>query len=133
MSNDLAYAAGFMDADGCISLYANKGAYRPSIEIAQVTKAILVIIQGILNAGGRIYTRPRSNKCRDAYVLSYFPKETRTVIERLAPYLKVKHKQAKLLASYFEVVDNAEHRDGAKKPKLRKIKAEFTRLNKRGR
>lgn len=128
---ELAYICGFIDADGCIALYKNKGGYRPSIEIAQVHLPILKWIKDKLGYG-RIYTREGKGKNRTAYILSLFPSEVRSILPIILPYLKCKNVQAELLLKYFDVVDTSVHRDKTKLHKFKSIKNKFDKLNKRG-
>jgi len=128
---ELSYIAGFIDADGCIALYKNKDAYRPSLEIAQVGKPILEWIQSKIGCG-KIYKIKRGVNNRQAHSLSVFPTELKEFLPAIIPYLKIKGRQAKLIMEYFDVIDSHTHRDKAKRPKLKKIKAEFNKLNKRG-
>lgn len=131
-SKDLSYIAGFIDADGCIALFKNKNAYRPSIEVAQTQLPILKWLQKAIGFG-RIYKRLGKGRNNDAYILTLFPNECRKFLPIILPYLKVKHKQAVLVLEYFNIVDGTYHRDSAKRAKFTRIKGKMNKFNKRGR
>lgn len=105
---ELAYIAGFIDADGCIGTQQVKGRsgkiHRyPTLSASQKTKEVLVFVQHIL--GGQITIRPGNPKglsTTPTYVWRLTGKERiLEALQRLLPYLIVKHEKAKHAVNQF--------------------------------
>lgn len=102
----LEYIAGFVDGEGCISVHENRAWLvqsangRPRIvmqvAIANCNKAILRQIQK--QHGGAICTTTQKNpNAKKGYSLRISEQAGCRFLEKILPYLRVKHKQAKLM------------------------------------
>lgn len=101
---DLAWAAGFIDGEGCIGVYGrtdNRGSYALRLSVAQVDPRPLLVLQSMF--GGRIrQTKPRGSKSRPASVWELHNWEARDAITAILPYLRGKQEQAELALKFQE-------------------------------
>lgn len=94
---DIAYAAGFFDGEGCISI-AKNGAV--DIRIVNTSKAVLVRLQSCF--GGSITDRAQKvNKSQYAY--SLYGEEGIEFLTVLKPYLIEKAPQVDTILEYYEL------------------------------
>lgn len=126
----LAYIAGFVDGEGCISLGSrNKNnSTRVTIEIAQNKREVLDWIVSELGFG-RVYTK--KYKHGNTYCLSIFAKEGRIFIPLIFPYLIVKSKQAALLLKFYSIIDNKTYKSKEREILINSCIKNFRELNKR--
>lgn len=105
---ELAYIAGFIDADGCVGTHRVKGRSGkfheyPTLSASQKTKEVLVFLQHCL--GGKISIRPGNPQALSTtptYVWRVTSKEKiLTILELLLPYLIVKHEKAQHAVNEF--------------------------------
>ncbi|MBA7610085.1 hypothetical protein ES703_17290 [subsurface metagenome] len=99
-SEDLAYLAGYIDADGTIGLHYHKKKkeYQPKLEITASRRDILEELQAIAGCEGYIATVSRPDKSkRDYSRLMYSARRAFKVCELVQPYLRLKGAQAILL------------------------------------
>lgn len=95
--SDIAYAAGFFDGEGCISISKN-GAV--DVRITNTAKNVLVRLQTLF--GGSITNRTQKvNKTQYAY--SLYGEEAIKFITILKPYLIDKKPQADTILEYFNL------------------------------
>lgn len=94
---DIAYAAGFFDGEGCISITKN-GAV--DVRISNTAKNVLVRLQK--NFGGSITNRTQKiNKTQYAY--SLYGDEAIEFIKTIKPYLLDKLPQADTMLEYYQL------------------------------
>jgi len=97
---DIAYAAGFFDGEGCISISKN-GAV--DIRITNTAKNVLVKFQNLF--GGTIGNRTQKvNKTQYAFCL--YGENAIDFINLLKPYLVEKLPQAETILEYYELRNN---------------------------
>jgi len=97
---DLAYAAGFFDGEGCISI-AKNGAV--DIRITNTAKNVLIKFQNLF--GGTIGNRTQKvNKTQYAYCL--YGENAIDFINLIKPYLVEKLPQAETIIEYYELRNN---------------------------
>ncbi len=97
---DIAYAAGFFDGEGCISISKN-GAV--DIRITNTAKNVLVKFQNLF--GGTIGNRTQKvNKTQYAFCL--YGESAIDFINLLKPYLVEKLPQAETILEYYELRNN---------------------------
>lgn len=104
---DLAYAAGFFDGEGCVGLGKNKG--RRSVCYTLVVHATNVepaVIHGLAETfGGTVMIRRAGkNYRRDLYIWQAVTLTAYQALRLMRPYLKVKHRQADIGIKFFEHV-----------------------------
>jgi hypothetical protein len=94
MNADLAYAAGFIDGEGCFRIESN-GAV--AIRVVNTHRPTLEFLQGLL--GGSVAARKqRINKPQ--YLWAVYGDNALSATELLLPYLREKRPQAELLVTY---------------------------------
>lgn len=94
---DIAYAAGFFDGEGCISISKN-GAV--DIRVTNTAKNVLVRLQAIF--GGSITNRTqKANKTQYAY--SFYGENAVEFIKLIKPYLIDKLPQAEAVLEYYSM------------------------------
>jgi len=100
-NEDLAYLAGYVDADGYIGLQHVRGRnrYSPVVCITASRKDILEQLQAIAAIGGYIWTG-KNNKTalRDHSKLFYSERKACKICTMVVPYLRLKGAQAALLS-----------------------------------
>ena len=100
---ELAWAAGFMDGEGCISIArqtytdaARRATFRIRVDITQNHLKVLRYFEKAAGVKGRMYEVKRdASQNRDCYHLAYDGDRAFEVIERLLPYLQRKQHEAK--------------------------------------
>ena len=96
-NTDIAYAAGFFDGEGCISIAKNGSV---DVRIVNTSKAVLIKLQTLL--GGSITDRSQKiNKSQYAY--SLYGEEAIKFLKILKPYLIEKLPQANTVFEYYEL------------------------------
>jgi hypothetical protein len=97
---ELAYIAGFLDGDGCIMLQL---IYRKDYIYGYQIRASIVFYQKQVNSDFLVwlkkkfkvgYIRNRNDDMTEYAIVGVYP--VQSVLELLYPYLRLKHKQAKL-------------------------------------
>lgn len=92
---DIAYAAGFFDGEGCITISKN-GAV--DIRVTNTAKNVLIRLQNIF--GGSITNRTqRANKTQ--YTYSFYGENAIEFIKLIKPYLIDKLPQAEAILEYY--------------------------------
>lgn len=101
-TDDVAYAAGFFDGEGCISISKN-GAV--DVRITNTAKNVLVRLQSIF--GGTITNRTQKvNKTQYAY--SFYGDNAISFIKTIKPYLIDKLPQADAILEYYDLRNSIE-------------------------
>lgn len=104
---DLAYTAGFIDADGSIGIYnrhsarkTNSSCATPTMSISNKSKDCLEAIQKSIDGIGKLRCQNRNEKNSNwavAWILDFRVNEIDFLLPQLLPYLKLKRKQAELI------------------------------------
>jgi len=111
MSEELAWAAGFIDGEGCFSINRNKGHKRPLLTVSQAISdgeeiaEVLLRLQATLPVKSAIYDkRYPSPRWRQRHTLTIGGYENvKTCYELLRPWLcTVKRKQAERVLAEYE-------------------------------
>ena len=111
---DIAYAAGFFDGEGCITISKN-GAV--DVRVVNTSKKVLLKLQSIF--GGSITNRTQKiNKTQYAY--SFYGENAIEFIKLIKPYLNDKLSQAETILEYYE------HRQQIKSIRLPGVKGQFS-------
>lgn len=136
-----AYMAGFVDADGSISIstVAKRKRYIPKITVCNCDQRVVELFSN--KFGGKVRKRTWKNKnWRPNYEWTLTCKKASSVIEKLFPYLQIKKRQAKLVLKAVEIKSQSSsalarwHPDkwAELQTQLALLKTECKSLNKRG-
>jgi len=106
---DVAYVAGFMDAEGCICIVKAKTRYFLKVVVANTNSGALRRVQEVMNRNVSMYKDNRKRHSQLFY-LAVYGKSAKSFLERIMPYLRVKKTQALLAVDFQSKVQN--------KPKL---------------
>lgn len=107
-SSDLAWAAGFFDGEGCISIVRQRykdpkrqSTYRLKICVSQTNKRSLEEFEWIVGLRGRIVEQKAKGKARrSCYHLIYESLASAVVLRRLQPYLRRKREQCEIALDF---------------------------------
>ena len=106
-SGDIAWAAGFVDGEGCISLSKTRQpgrkhpTYRPRFDLGQNNREVLVEVQEILGETAGLYVnKRRPGQNRQTYSLVYDGVHALRAVAKLRSELRRKHVEADELLSY---------------------------------
>lgn len=133
----LAYLAGLLDGEGCITAVARKSvgrgnSYRTDVTIANTCKKVTDWL--LKNFGGAVYTRTfKETRYKTAYNWYMDPKEILSLLPKVIPFLVVKKSQAELMLEFRNLIQ--EHNLQLSKKvvdKRRRIANRFRKLNKKG-
>ena len=97
---ELAYLAGYIDADGSIALVHVKtpNKYRAVLSVTASRRDILAELQEIVGISGTLWTgKNGKNAKREHSQLLYFDRKAFRVLEMVQPYLRLKGAQAVIL------------------------------------
>ena len=102
---DLAWAAGFFDGEGSITIARNYGpnlgrGLRMKIAVAQVDPAPLLKLHGMFGGCIRYHYRPTRPEHRVAHEWTVGSRDAMRVLSLLLPYLVNKHEQARLAIAF---------------------------------
>lgn len=137
--NDVIYAAGFFDGEGCIGIGRLKchrratRAYRTQVALTQASKPVILWLRETF--GGNVATLHLSGNRKRAWQWSAVGRDAELFIIAVLPYLKVKRQQALLLLNFRKSI-NAN--SGRKRLAISEIKMreemilQMRKLNKRG-
>lgn len=107
---ELAYCAGVVDSDGCITIKKRKVAegkysHSASVFVRQVEDGAVTLLHRLFK--GSIRIRPPSTPGgRDLNHWAVSCRQAMLVARTLLPYLRIKHKQAKILLRFDEMMKN---------------------------
>lgn len=103
---ELAWAAGFIDGEGCFSIKRRKTKPTPSFRIVQVDPRPLQRLQAVIGGSLTGPTSPPSHKGKPFYILCLYNKALYPQVERLWPYMcEPKKEQWKRVLEQIEVFD----------------------------
>jgi hypothetical protein len=95
MSIELAYAAGIVDGEGCVTINTWRGRTRPIVKVAMIHEAPLKHLQTLF--GGRIRLSAGRNDRKDHYIWTIQSKMARECLKQLLPFLLIKNKHAEII------------------------------------
>lgn len=132
--DDLSYAAGLIDGEGCVGVYRNShlGSYQLRITVEMVQDEGLAVLRELF--GGSMYEKPRKNpKWRPTRSWMVFGSTAETALKELLPHLRVKKSQAELAltADWSSFNSNTPLTDVEKQQRVF-VHDEMKKLNKRG-
>jgi len=130
-----AYIAGFIDGEGCITVYKSESCIDSKLLIGNTNKEVIEKIRSIVGFG-RIYQKkpyqhPLYHKL--LYSLEYSSRQAKEVLEEVLPYLIAKHKQAVLFITLVKLKEKSKPNKVFEKEQQEKIFEEIRFLNKKGR
>jgi len=102
--HELAYLAGIIDGEGCISLGVRKLIYvTPTIQVTNTDKRLTDWLQSCL--GGNVYVGRETRPTRkQPYLWSVAGAKAREIIKAVRPYLMLKVEQADIILA-LETID----------------------------
>lgn len=136
LDTDIAWAAGFIDGEGCLTLVKKRNGLQVVLNVSQVELAPLYKLKDLF--GGSIQKHGKeTDKWRAAYMWVITGINAASVIKLIRPYLLVKNKQADILMIYQELVVDTQKKNqyvlgNNDEDTIKVFKAEITKLNKRG-
>ena len=114
---DINYAAGFFDAEGCVSVIQNRTRgekiargipgkiylkYSLMVSVANTAKNVLDEFQSLW--GGNVYQQKKgTDDARQCYVWRLNGKKSKPFLDAVSPLLVVKHEQAKLALEFVDL------------------------------
>lgn len=106
---DLAWSAGFVDGEGCLSIARQKQSsnnnicYRLKFSVVQNNLEVLEEVQTILDESSAIYKLKRTDSAnRQSYTLTYDGRHALNAIKKLRPYLRRKRYEADAVFKMYE-------------------------------
>ena len=112
---DLAYIAGVIDSDGCISINKDIKKYKPTIEIVQVQPEAINFMNKIFE--GKIIKKSNHKNRKDLYRWRIQSRNNLKIfLEAILPFLKIKRKQAKIVINYCNIRINSIKNNGGNSP-----------------
>ena len=138
---DLAWAAGFIDGDGCISMYQVKRVYRKyhefKIQLSAVNTNLECLQKLQLMFGGSINVMHKGDDERNwkkSWIWIVTHRRAARVLEAIGPYMLIKHERAVLALESRSLVDveHRKHRSDETINKLIAIRDRFSELNRKG-
>jgi hypothetical protein len=104
----LAWAAGFLDGEGCIHIAKCKRAgnlsqtYRLGVSVTQNDREALVYFQEAVGISAPIYaTKRAANHRRQCYTLNYTGHAAKALLSKIKKYLKRKKKEAEVALEFW--------------------------------
>ena len=123
-SNDAAYIAGFIDADGAIMLHSKSTnnpnllkaqfSFTPKVEITNKSNAVMEWIISVTNFNNNIikFKEPLGRQRNVYYRMFFTGTNIRNLLPEIIPHLKIKKKQALLLLDIMKLFDNVQSTGG---------------------
>ena len=112
----LAYAAGFIDGEGCIHIARQRRrgranvAYRARLTVAQSNREILEYLRDALGEPAHLAKLRRTeSQNRQPYALVWDGRHAGAVLRKVLPHLRVKLHEARMLLRYLEECDVRVH------------------------
>lgn len=102
MTNEIAYAAGLIDGEGCIDLdgrarHGKEPTYRARVTVGMTTPAIDVLKWLNEQWGGSLHnSRKATDAWASAWTWTVQGSDARRLLQQIAPYLRIKSAQARL-------------------------------------
>lgn len=137
---DLAYAAGLIDGEGCISTMTRRGYVTPRLEVGMTVKAKHLLDDLARTFGGNVRLfREETDRWAKAYHWTMVGTPVAEVMEALLPHLRLKQDQARLVIELEELRASMERRangsaswtdDGLRRAGI--IAARISEMNQKG-
>lgn len=108
VSTDVAYAAGFVDAEGTISIAPAGRSYGLKISVANTSQEVLESLEP--QFGGRVYRTAMPAPYRTKYDWVICGAKAASFLRAIQPYLVVKREEAVIGLQLQESVDSMKHR-----------------------
>jgi hypothetical protein len=113
----LAYLAGVMDGEGCISIRRTKARpngglstrYSVSVTVGNTNRDLIAVLVSAFGVGSVTY-RYATRRKRACYLWALSSGGAQTVLEALLPYLVIKRQQAAVVLEFIEQFDS--HKGG---------------------
>jgi len=115
---DLAYIAGVIDSDGCISINRDIKKYQPTVQVTQAQPEAINLINKIFGGNYRIVKQSKSSlNYKDLYLWRIRSRKNLGIfLEAILPFLRIKRKQAKIVIDYCNIRrDSIENNGGNRK------------------
>ena len=133
---DWAYLAGFIDADGTISIrknYKSGKTYSPQVSISNCDKSVLEWFKHLIGSGTICTKKAKKETYREGYDLRWSYNTALLICERCLPYLKIKQDRANILINDWKLCTprNGKYTEEMWKRKLNLVK-KIRKLNLRG-
>jgi hypothetical protein len=129
------YLAGFIDADGCISIRSErKNKFRPSVAITNSNLNVLIWMSVFVNRGCTFHhKKPSKENHKVSHDVRWSNNAALYVCEKCLPFLRIKKDRALLLINEWKQTTprNGRYTEEMKKKKLNLIER-MRGLNKRG-
>lgn len=134
-----AWLAGLIDGEGCIGIWrerraGNRSGYRytATVQIANTNRLLLDTIARVIP--GKIYLKDARVKFGQKPLYQFFcdRRTLRALLERIAPFLVIKKRQAEIAMQFRRVIEEAPMRTFQDHETLAELWAENRALNKRG-
>ena len=123
-SEDAAYIAGFIDADGAIMLHAKSTnnpnllkaqySFTPKVEITNKSNAVMEWIISVTDFNNNIirFHEPKGRQKNIYYRIYFTGANIRKLLPEIIPYLRGKRNQATYLLDMFKLFDNVQSTGG---------------------
>lgn len=137
---DWAYMAGFIDADGTISIRrkgnpakSRKVCYIPHVSISNCDRDVLEWFKFVIGSGAICTKKAIKETHRESYEIRWSYNTALLICKHCIPYLKIKEKQAKILVDEWGLCTprNGKYTEDVWKTKLGLVKR-IRKLNMRG-
>jgi hypothetical protein len=127
---EVAWAAGFLDGEGCFSILPGEGYLYCTITAGQTNKDPLRMLFALF--GGGVTTIKRVAGHKQVYIWRVTGRTAADAARRLLPYLIVKHEQADILIEFGKTISNGSRLTSVAQNKRLELKTRITELNQRG-
>lgn len=97
---DLAYLAGYIDADGSMGVFSGQSQPRIIIQVTSKNSGVLEWIKTIFGGGLYHYTGSEYNPTKTFYKWMLYDRRAQNMARLLEPYLKDKVEQARLMQRF---------------------------------
>ena len=115
MDNDIIWAAGFLDGEGCITINrlkyyrdVTKKYYQPQISASQTIKGEMAVLKLQSIFGGFVYRYKEKRNRLDTVTWGTRSRDSQRTILKILPYLVLKRPQAELLLEFYECMEMKE-------------------------
>lgn len=138
---DLAYIAGIIDGEGCITVSIRSPilkygeisqVYAPTVSVNMTDKNIIHWLQNITGEGKVYFQKSRNYRHKDLWTWRLCTRNGTRLLKQIKPYLKVKRLQAELFMECAEIRSRS-GRNRYKPERQLEIVKQIRALNKRGR
>jgi hypothetical protein len=127
---DLAWAAGFFDGEGCVILRKAKNTYVVRISVSQVNPAPILKLKHLF--GGHISKqKPKNSNWKDQWKWEQDAKTASETLQTLLPYLVVKKDVAELALEFQQTKRKGSRLTAEKVSRELEFKAKISGLNRK--